>query len=243
MELEKITKKPTQTKIAKIETRRDDKLRWVCTYLDSLPFDPSGDDFEESSIKLPDGRWLCQLKLPLINKTVKTIGKTETNALYGTARKAAKLIDEYIAEHPEINIRNDCKGVPVMYELSEDGRIVCSQPSKSYCASTTKKYMSQYIRSNALIKTTNEKISKIFSSPKNLITISVNHSFIDDKMLPMLNRVVCLTVRGLFNFLNSSLSLNCDPDIIPLNDPLMLRDKPDNTTVVCLLKQPKNNKR
>ena len=54
-----------------------------------------------TATQLPNGKWVCELNLPLINKTVKSIALTAANAMENASSKAIPLIDEYLSEHPD----------------------------------------------------------------------------------------------------------------------------------------------
>ena len=52
---------------------------------------PSFEDYELSASKYDDYRWICEIELPLINKTVKSISEKEVNAMFNASEKAANL--------------------------------------------------------------------------------------------------------------------------------------------------------
>ena len=56
-----------------------------------------------TATQLPDGRWECELKLPLINQTVKSVAKTAANAMENASNKAIPFVEKYLSKHPEIN--------------------------------------------------------------------------------------------------------------------------------------------
>ena len=83
-------------------------MMWVEYWVEHV--DPSQDMFEIWADALPNGKWKCEIELPLINKTVKSIATTQVNAMKNASDKAAKLINEYMKEHPELVVRNMFKG-------------------------------------------------------------------------------------------------------------------------------------
>lgn len=60
-------------------------------------------DFEGiEANQLPNGKWLCEIELPLVNKTAKAVSTSEIGAMLNAAEKATKLIQEYLKEHPDM---------------------------------------------------------------------------------------------------------------------------------------------
>ena len=49
-----------------------------------------------------DGRWLCQIELPLINQTIEAVATTEINAMLNAADKATRLIKHYLENNPDV---------------------------------------------------------------------------------------------------------------------------------------------
>ena len=96
------------------------KILWVESWVNKA--DPNINDFELCAESLPNGKWRCEVYLPLINETVKSTSSTEVNAMLNASRKAAKLIDEYMKDHPELEITNEFKGMPYLIESDENGR-------------------------------------------------------------------------------------------------------------------------
>ena len=69
---------------------------------------PKGED-EIIAKPTSDNKWVCEIDIPLVNKTVKAVATTEINAMLNASNKAAKLIDEYLENHPELNVFNRFK--------------------------------------------------------------------------------------------------------------------------------------
>ena len=55
-----------------------------------------------TATQLPNGKWKCELTLPLLNQTVKSVASTAANAMENASKKAIPLIQEYLSEHPDI---------------------------------------------------------------------------------------------------------------------------------------------
>lgn len=113
---------------------------------------PSFEDYELFAERYDDYRWICEIKLPLIEKSVKSISEKEVNAMLNASEKAAKLIDEYMKEHPELKIINRFKGK--RWEIVSD--------------ETVKKAI--------------KKLAKINGTSKNLYIQVLDQSFFDDNM-------------------------------------------------------------
>ena len=58
-----------------------------------------------TATKLPNGKWACEINLPLVNQTVKAVATTEINAMANASDKAVPLIEKYLTEHPEVKFR------------------------------------------------------------------------------------------------------------------------------------------
>ena len=94
--------------IMKKTTKSATTMMWVEYWVEHV--NPSKDMFEIWADELPNGKCKCEIELPLINQTVKSISTTQVNAMKNASDKAAKLINAYMNEHPELKIRNMFKG-------------------------------------------------------------------------------------------------------------------------------------
>ena len=56
-------------------------MMWVEYWVEHV--DPSQDMFEIWADALPNGKWKCEIELPLINKTVKSIATTHVETMVG----------------------------------------------------------------------------------------------------------------------------------------------------------------
>ena len=55
-----------------------------------------------TATQLPSGKWVCELSLPLINQTVKSVSSTAANAMKNASSKAVPLVEKYLSEHPDV---------------------------------------------------------------------------------------------------------------------------------------------
>ncbi len=70
--------------------------RWLLRY---------GKDSQADGVtasQLPNGRWVCEIKLPLVNQTVKATSSIEMNAMINASSKAYTLVKKYLIEHSEV---------------------------------------------------------------------------------------------------------------------------------------------
>ena len=70
--------------------------RWVMHFGKDKKFDGV------KANQLTDGRWLCQIELPLINQTIEAVATTEINAMLNAADKATRLIKHYLENNPDV---------------------------------------------------------------------------------------------------------------------------------------------
>ena len=59
-----------------------------------------------TATQLPNGKWVCEINLPLVNQIVKSVAPTEINAMANASEKAVPLVEKYLSEHPEVKFRD-----------------------------------------------------------------------------------------------------------------------------------------
>ncbi len=143
---------------------------------------PSMEDYEILAELNQNGEWECKIELPLINKTVKSISEKEVNAMLNASYKAAKLIDGYMKEHPELEIINRFKGKRWEIISDETGKYVSTGMSSAWRREQGKQIEKMTIDSLEAIKKTIKKLNKINGSPKNLYIQVLDRSLFDDNM-------------------------------------------------------------
>ena len=70
--------------------------RWLLRY---------GDDSQCGGVtasQMPNGKWVSEIELPLVNQTVKATSSIEMNAMLNASEKAYALVKKYLGEHPEV---------------------------------------------------------------------------------------------------------------------------------------------
>ena len=98
------------------------------------------EEYELTADKYDDYRWICEINLPLINETVKSISEKEINAMLNASEKAAKLIDEYMKNHPELEIRNMFKGKRWEINGDENGKFLSMGMSSAWRSEQGKRF-------------------------------------------------------------------------------------------------------
>lgn len=141
---------------------------------------PSFEEYELTADKYDDYRWICEINLPLINKTVKSISEKEINAMLNTSEKAAKLIDEYMKNNPELEIRNMFKGKRWEINGDENGKFLSMGMSSAWRREQGKQMEKMTIDSLETIKKAIKRLAKINGISKNLFIQVLNQSLFDE---------------------------------------------------------------
>lgn len=141
---------------------------------------PSFAEYELTADRYDGKRWVCEIKLPLIDKTVKSISKTEVNAMLNTSEKAAKLIDEYMKNHPELEIRNMFKGKRWEINGDENGKFLSMGMSSAWRSEQGKQMEKMTKDSLETIKKAIKRLAKINGTSKNLFLQVLDQSLFDE---------------------------------------------------------------
>ena len=141
---------------------------------------PSFEEYELYAERYDDYRWICEIELPLINKTVKSISEKEVNAMLNASEKAAKLIDEYMKEHPELVIRNSFKGKRWEIVSDETGKFLSMGMSSAWRREQGKQMEKMTKDSLEAVKKAIKRIAKINGTSKNLFIQVLDQSLFDE---------------------------------------------------------------
>ena len=141
---------------------------------------PSFEEYELYAEKYDNYRWICEIELPLINKTVKSISEKEVNAMLNASEKAAKLIDEYMKEHPELVIRNSFKGKRWEIVSDENGKFLSMGMSSAWRREQGKQMEKMTKDSLEAVKKAIKRIAKINGTSKNLFIQVLDQSLFDE---------------------------------------------------------------
>ena len=143
---------------------------------------PSFADFNIWADETGDGRWICKFDLPLINKTVESISETQVNAMIRSANKAAKLIDEYMKNHPEMHIENKFKYKQYVIETDDNGRFRSLHLSEAARLRFGKAKVREDEESLEAVRKAIKKIAKINNSDKDIFIKVIDKSQFSDEM-------------------------------------------------------------
>ena len=160
--------------------RNANNIMWVEYWIRKAH--PSFAEYVLDAEKYDDKRWICEIELPLIEKTVKSISEKEVNAMLNASDKAAKLIDEYMKEHPELIIKNTFKGKRWEIVSDETGRYLSMGMSSAWRREIGKQMEKQMNGSIAAIKKAVKKLVKINGTSKNLFIQVLDTSLFDKNM-------------------------------------------------------------
>ena len=141
---------------------------------------PSFEEYEMYAERYDDYRWICEIELPLISKTVKSISEKEVNAMLNASEKAAKLIDEYMKEHPELVIRNSFKGKRWEIVSDETGKFLSMGMSSAWRREQGKQMEKMTKDSLEAVKKAIKRIAKINGTSKNLFIQVLDQSLFDE---------------------------------------------------------------
>ena len=141
---------------------------------------PSFEEYELYAEKYDNYRWICEIELPLINKTVKSISENEVNAMLNASEKAAKLINEYMKEHPELVIKNSFKGKRWEIVSDENGKFLSMGMSSAWRREQGKQMEKMTRDSLETVKKAIKKLAKINGTSKNLFIQVLDQSLFDE---------------------------------------------------------------
>lgn len=88
-------------------TKSANNIMWVEYWIRKAH--PSYAEFNIEAAKYDSYRWICEIELPLINTTVKSICESEINSMCNAAKKAAHLIEQYMNKHSQLKFENPYK--------------------------------------------------------------------------------------------------------------------------------------
>ena len=141
---------------------------------------PSFEEYELYAEKYDNYRWICEIELPLINKTVKSISEKEVNSMLNASEKAAKLINEYMKEHPELVIKNSFKGKRWEIVSDENGKFLSMGMSSAWRREQGKQMEKMTRDSLETVKKAIKRLAKINGTSKNLFIQVLDQSLFDE---------------------------------------------------------------
>ena len=149
-----------------MKNKNANTMMWVSYWIEHV--DPSIECSEVWAEQQDNGKWRCDIDLPLINKVVTSISSTQVNAMKNASDRAAKLINEYMKNHPELKIRNMFKGKEWTFEEDEYGNFRSAGLSERARAREEKQM--QYIMEESLkaVRKAIDRIKKVNGSDKGI---------------------------------------------------------------------------
>lgn len=172
-----------QERLTKMENKtikqNANNIMWVEYWIQKAH--PSFEDYELLAERYDDYRWICEIKLPLIEKSVKSVSEKEVNAMLSASEKAAKLIDEYMKNHPELKIINRFKGKRWEIVSDETGKFISMGMSNAWRREQGKQMEKMTKDSLETIKKAIKRLTKINGTSKNLFIQVLDQSLFDEE--------------------------------------------------------------
>ena len=98
---------------------------WVDHWMEEVdPLNNVFDCLANFVSRLPNGKWKCEIKLPLINEIVSAVSSIQVDAIKEVMDKAAELIENYMLEHDELKVENVYLDDEYVFEENEDGELI-----------------------------------------------------------------------------------------------------------------------
>ena len=144
------------------KNKNANNMFWVTDWIEKI--DPTKNPVEVCPRRLENGKWRGELELPLINKRVVSTSLTEVTAMKNVYDKAAKLINEYMSNHPKLKIENIYKGKEYVYEETETGEFISAGLSERACQIQNKKAKEIMSESLKAVKKAIARIQKVNGS-------------------------------------------------------------------------------
>ena len=134
-------------------------IMWVQHWIKSV--NHSSKDYEIYAEKYDESRWICEIELPLINKKVRSISDKEVSVLLNASNKAAKLINEYMKTHRDLNVTNAFKNKRWEIVSDDNGNFISLGMSSKWKKRLGRQTQKKVELSAVTIAKALEKINKI----------------------------------------------------------------------------------
>ncbi len=145
-----------------------------------------------TATKLPDGRWACEIELPLINQTIKSVARSPENAMENVSSKAIPLVDKYLLDHPETKFIS--RSVIHHYEFFTDERgFTGFRRNPEYRRKTADELLKMQLECAKAIEKAVSKIKKVIGTDKNLFVQVIDKSYFekDDTIEDIQRKISC----------------------------------------------------
>ena len=151
---------------------------WVDYWIEH--FDSSNKHSEIYADELEDGRWRCEINLPLICDKIVSTSKTEVGAIKNASDKAARVINQYMNSHPELSIQNPYKGKNYIFEEDDYGRYKSAHLSNLERKRMANHFENANSSSIKIIQNAIKRIAKLYGTSDNLLIQVLDQSLFDD---------------------------------------------------------------
>ena len=92
------------------------------------------DDYNDSLLEpiRKDDLYVCEIRLPLIEKTVIGIGDSKIDSIDNATKQASTLIDEYLSANPNVTVENYFNGKEYVLEEDDNGYLSIHLKKENY---------------------------------------------------------------------------------------------------------------
>lgn len=129
-----------------------------------------------TATQLPNGKWVCELNLPLINQTVKSISSTAANAMENASNKAIPLVEQYLSDHPDIVFISRSSIRHYEFYTDELGE-TCFRENSEYRQRVGKKMAKMHADTAKTMEKAVAKIAKINGTDQGLFVQVIDKSY------------------------------------------------------------------
>lgn len=129
-----------------------------------------------TATQLPNGKWLCEITLPVINQTVKSISSTAANAMENASKKAIPLVEQYLSEHPDTVFISRSSIRHYEFYTDELGE-TCFRENSEYRQRAGKKMAKMHADTAKAMEKAVAKIAKINGTDKGLFVQAIDKSY------------------------------------------------------------------
>ena len=129
--------------------------------------------------QLPSGKWACELRLPLINQTVKSISSTAANAMENASSKAIPLVEKYLSEHPNVTFLSRTQIQHYEFYTDESG-FTGFRVNPEYRRRQGNVMLNKHLKSTKVVEKAIAKIKTIAGNEKGLFIQLIDRALFSD---------------------------------------------------------------
>ena len=154
-----------------------------------------------SASKTQNGRWACEIELPLVNQTVKAVSSTEINAMLNASEKAYLLIKEYLYKHQDVKFYKMSEIRHYEFYTDEYG-IVGIKNNSEYRKKRGEEMLKMQLDCAKAVEKAVTRIKKINGTDKNLFVQVIDKSFFqkEDTIEDMQRKIANKLLDGNMNW-------------------------------------------